>query len=253
MDNITLPSGMNAGAAKKFAPFASDILKWPRSADGIDSIYVYGSALTDDYSENISDINSLIVLNAMDFDFLRHTASLGKTYKKSNIAPPLIMTESYINSSLDVFPDELLNMRINHACVRGRDVIAAPTIEKEFLRLQCERELKTMLVNLRQGFISAGGNAEGLATIMHKSINGLIAVFRAVVFLKNEEPRLRKRDAVEDVERVMGISNGGRAFMRVLDLRSAKGAPPKDEAQELFERYYNEVYHISMGIDELTY
>lgn len=253
MDDIRIPERMHGAAAKRLEPFVKDLFKWPRSSEAIHSLYVYGSAITADYIEKTSDINSIVVLNGMDFDFLRHVASLGKDYKKSSMAPPLVMTPAYIEDSLDVFPVEFLNLRVNHACLSGTDILGSITVEKNFLRLQCEREIKTMLIRLRQGYITSGGNADLLAVILHKSINGLIAVFRAIAFLKDAEPSPLKREAVAEVERLMGISNGGRTFMRVLDLRDPGSAPPKGELPSLFERYYNEVDRLSKGVDELSY
>jgi hypothetical protein len=62
-------------AAKKIKPFLEDILS--RFQDNIHSIHITGTALTDDFDEKVSNINSVIVLKKMDLKFLELLAHLG--------------------------------------------------------------------------------------------------------------------------------------------------------------------------------
>ena len=79
---------------EKISPFFHEILQ--TSAPQIHSIYLVGSALTEDYHEGVSNINSVIVLQKMDLGFLDILAPLGKKYGKQGIAVPLIMDPVYI-------------------------------------------------------------------------------------------------------------------------------------------------------------
>jgi hypothetical protein len=47
-------------------------------ASNIHSIHIVGSAVISDYNENVSDINSLVLLRDMDLRFLSFLAPLGK-------------------------------------------------------------------------------------------------------------------------------------------------------------------------------
>ncbi len=86
----------------KVSPFFHEILQ--KSAPRIHSLYLVGSVLTEDYLEKISDINSIIVLQEIDFAFLDTLAPLGKKYRHKGLAIPLIMDPVYLQRSLDVFP-----------------------------------------------------------------------------------------------------------------------------------------------------
>ena len=132
-------SGCHA-AAERFKPFQDEILKSHK--DNIHSIAITGSALTDDFDPEKSDVNSVLVLNKMDLGFLEVLASFGKTYGKKGISAPLIMTPEYIKHSLDVFPIEFLNIKLLHETLFGEDLFQHLLIERKDLRLQCERELK---------------------------------------------------------------------------------------------------------------
>ena len=93
---------LKPAAAKRIKPFLEELLTGYR--EKIDSIHITGTAVTDDFDEKISDVNSVIVLVKMDLKFLELLAPLGKKYGKQRVAAPLIMTPEYIKSSLDVFP-----------------------------------------------------------------------------------------------------------------------------------------------------
>ena len=97
-------------AAKSLRPFLDEILAAYRGK--IHSIHITGTAVTDDFDEATSDANSVVVLEQMDLRFLKLLAPLGKKYGKQKVAAPLIMTPDYINSSLDVFPIEFLNIKL---------------------------------------------------------------------------------------------------------------------------------------------
>ena len=115
----------------------------------------------------------------MDLDFLDLLAPLGKKYGKKQIAAPLIMTPKYIDESSDVFPMEFLNIKLLHYPVFGNDIFKNLEISASYLRRQCERELKARLIGLRQGYISAAGDAKspcsgdgGIACRIHAAFQG---------------------------------------------------------------------------------
>ena len=81
---------LSSAVEKRFKPFQKEILS--SYQDKIHSITITGSALTDDFDPNKSDVNSVFVLTKMDLKFLELMAPLGKKYGKKRIAAPLIMT-----------------------------------------------------------------------------------------------------------------------------------------------------------------
>ncbi|MFQ5901297.1 MAG: hypothetical protein ACE5IH_07055, partial [Thermodesulfobacteriota bacterium] len=151
MSNFKLER-LNTVAREKIRPFLEEITGNYR--ERIDSIYVTGTAVTDDFDTGRSDVNSIFVLKEMDFKFLELVAPLGKKYGKQRVAAPLIMTPEYIKRSIDVFPVEFMNFKLIHAAVFGDDILEGIEIKMTDLRYQCERELKVKLIGLRQGYIS---------------------------------------------------------------------------------------------------
>ena len=119
--------------------------------DDLKSIILYGSGARGEYIPKKSDLNFLIVLTEAAMARLGEAFPLIRKWRKRRVNIPLFLTEEYINSSLDSFPVEFLNFREGHELVFGKDVLGGLAFDKKSIRLQCERELKVILIGLRQG------------------------------------------------------------------------------------------------------
>ncbi len=221
-------------AAKKIKPFIDEILD--RYSDKIHSIHATGSAITDDFNEKTSDINSLFVLKEMDLKFLELIAPLGKKYSKNGVAAPLIMTPEYIKRSLDVFPIEFLNFKLIHSTVFGEDILCDIEIKKPDLRHQCERELKVKLIGLRQGYLSSFGNKKTLSEGFINSITAYIPLFRGIIVLFGKNPPLRQSEVITALSEAVDINTD--VFVKILKAKHDKIKLSIDELNTLFEDCY---------------
>jgi len=70
----------------------------------LQSIHVVGSVLTPDYQEDLSDANSLFVVQEPQTVFLDFLVGLGKRFGRQNVAPPLLMTETIFSDPWMCFP-----------------------------------------------------------------------------------------------------------------------------------------------------
>ena len=127
---------------------------------------------------------------------LAFLAPLGRKYGRKRVAAPLVMTPEYITGSLDAFPVEFLDFKLIHKTVYGEDLFTELVIDKPHLRLQCERELKTKLIGLRQGYISSLGKKELLTTVLVRSFTGSMALFRAILSLLDKEPPVARIEVI---------------------------------------------------------
>ena len=235
--------GITVGASSRIRPLLAEILA--RFPNSIHSIYVTGSALTPDFNEKRSDVNSLIMLNELNFEFLRSLAPLGKKFGSKGVAAPILMTPEYVSESLDVFPMEFLELKMIHKTVYGADILEGIEIEKSLLRLQCEREIKTRLMGLRQGYISVLGKADKVSLVLASSITGCIPLFRAVIYLTGKEPPVTKADIIKALSEATGV--GSTAFAKALLLKDKDS----DDALLLFEEYYANLESVSNIINAL--
>jgi len=246
MSNINLEK-LNLHAAKKIKPFFQEILdKYP---ENIHSIYVTGTAITDDFDIKRSDINSIFILKDMDLKFLKLLAPLGNKYSRHKVAAPLIMTPDYIQTSLDVFPVEFLNFKLIHAAVYGDDILKDIEIGRVDLRLQCERELKTKLILLRQGYISSLGDRKLLTENVVNSITGYIPLFRGIIMLLGKEPPVSQGRVITAISEATGINTD--IFAKVLKEKHERIKLSIEDLHTLFEVYYTATEELGSMVNEI--
>ncbi len=180
----SIPEGIR-GAVKDLV----DQLR-PSLGGNFAGLTVVGSALTEDYRAGVSDINTVLLLEAHSTAALMAAASLGKAMRKKGLSAPLLMTEAYIERSRDVFGVEFLDFQLTHATVAGVDPFASLSIGKAGVRLQCERELKATLIRLQQGYVAAGGRSAPVRDVLIAAGKGLASLLRAMLWLRDiERPR----------------------------------------------------------------
>jgi hypothetical protein len=246
MQNLLFES-IPVEAANRIRPFFEAILGG--CPERVQSLYVTGSAVASDFSEKTSDINSLIVLDEIHFDFFKFLAPLGKKFKSKGIAAPLVMTPSYINESLDVFPMEFLELKLIHKTAYGNDMVKDLEIDPKLLRLQCEREIKTRLIGLWQGYISSFGETDIIASLLWRSVKGCMPLFRSIIFLMGKEPPLKKIDVINSLNGTAHVDK--EVFIKALLLKE-KRFKDREEVLSLFESYYGNLETIAGIVNALS-
>lgn len=233
-------------AVKNIRPFLDEILEKYHAK--IHSIYITGTAITDDFNEKTSDVNSVVVLKDMHLKFLELLSLLGKKYSKQKVAAPLIMTPEYIKTSLDVFPVEFLNFKLIHATVFGEDIFENLEIDRMDLRQQCERELKVMLISLRQGYISSLGDRKILAEGLARHITGYMPLFRGIIVLLGKQPPVLQEDVIQALSEAAKMNTD--VFTKVLRVRQEKIKLSMQELHTIFEDYYTAAEKLGRIVDE---
>lgn len=239
--------GIHPWVADRFSSFAEEVFRG--YTDNLHSLYLVGSALTSDFEAKTSDINSVLVLKEMDLGFIERLAPLGAGYQKQKIAAPLIMTPAYIRSSLDVFPVEFLSYKLIHQTLYGADLFQNLAIQRDHLRLQCEREIKSKLLWLRQGYLASLGDKKRLTQRLAESITPYMPLFRAILLLLGQEPHHRWHDLAIALQESTSVETA--IFEKMLLFKREKVSLSKDELTASFEQYYLATERVGKIIDEL--
>lgn len=213
------------------------------------SIILYGSGASGDYVPKRSDLNFLIALTEEGINTLDVSFKVVSKWRKRNVSPPLFLTKSYITSSLDTFPIEFLNMKMNHILVFGEDVLANLSFEKGDLRVQCERELKAKLLHLRKGYLETSQRAVNMRLLIAHSIPAFIAIFRALLYLKDIEVPAKREETVSRVCEEFDLDHS--LFSTLLSLKDKGRKSSKGEIDWLIHRYISEVRRLSSIVDKM--
>ncbi len=215
----------------------------------LESVILYGSAAGKDYNPERSDINLMIVLSEEGIDQLERALPLMRKWRRKGVAVPLVVTRSYVSSSVDVFPIEYLSFQRQHRVLYGPDVLEELSFDPEHLRLQCEREIKGKLILLREGFLDARGAPKALEGLIARSLPAFIAIFQALLHLQGEAiPETKEEVAVRACE-ALGLD--APTFKMLVALRAGRVKLKEPEIQALFKDYLHEVRQLAMKVDRM--
>jgi len=218
-------------------------------SENLKSITVVGSSLTDDFMPGQSDINTVLLLDRQTTGSLNAVASLAKPMSRKKISPPLLMTKSYIERSSDVFGVEFLDFQLAHETVMGDDPFVSLIFDKKNVRLQCERELKAMLIRLRQGYIAAAANKKLVRDMLISTAKGLLPLLRAMLWLKDIERTARIEPTF--AKAAGEFSNDTDSLISAIKWRHEKIRLNEAEMENAFESVYSVVNQLAGIVDEL--
>jgi len=231
----------------KFIPYLKTLLDLHK--DHLISVFIYGSATGKNYIPKVSDINSVFVFK--DLAFASLTASL-KTVSKGiskKIAAPLFLTEKHIETSLDVFPIEFLDMKENHILLYGKDILLDLEIKEEHIRLFCEQQIKGKLIRIRQAYLEVGLKKKGMEALLKESLNSLIPVFRNLIRLNGKTPPVEKSEIIRELCQEFELEEN--VFLPIYKDTSNDEKIANQEVVVFIEKYLEEIRKLGLRVDQL--
>ena len=217
--------------------------------DDLISIILYGSGTGNEFQPGKSDLNFLIILSDETIDHLDRAIETVSRWRKKKVATPLFMTKSYIESSLDSYPLEFLNIKKNYILVYGEDVLKDISLEAHHIRLQCEREIKGKLLLLREGFLETEGKQKRIKELINASITAFISIFSGLLYLKGIEIPPTRREIIQFVAKEIPINQ--EIFMRCLDIKQDKKEFSSSEIKDIFKTYVVEIRKLWEVVDKM--
>lgn len=196
------------------------------------SVTLFGEAVTGGFDRRLHSVRSVLVLNAVELAALRRLAEHGPRLGKAGMTAPIVVTLKYIQDSLDTFPLEWLEIQQQGVTVLGDDSFSGLSFEPAHVRLQCEGELKRILMGLRQALLAASGKERGVSIIERGAAEQLMRTLRGMLWLKGRREHLPSALVVDEVEKVVGGKLAG--------LRGAMDQTARHDWNE-FDRLYADV------------
>jgi hypothetical protein len=233
-------------AVKVLEPYAGKLLEADRA--NIISLAVYGSATGSNFLPGKSNVNLAVVVSTLMLEQLKLYQTLTK---KKQMVVPLFLTQEHVESSLDVFPMELLEIKDNHITIFGKEIFDELKVELSHLRLQCEREIKSRLIRLRQAYPEIGSKAKGLAALLVESFNSILPIMRTLMYLGDQEhtPEVAKDQILSQLSAKFEIED--KVFRRVLELKTMKKPPPILELESIFDQYLQQLQRLAQLVDQI--
>jgi hypothetical protein len=230
---------------KLLEPYVRDLLLI--AGEDILSVLVFGSATGPDYMPGRSNINIAIVVREINPAFLKKCLKHVASGFKKRIVAPLLLTRGYIESSLDVFPIEFLDMRETGLVLVGDDPFSHVDLSNSGLRLECEQQLKGALLRIRQAYLELGLAHGGIEKVLSESLNSLIPVFRAMLVLKGARPPRNKQDILGSVCEAFGVDP--EVFLQILKLKLEMGRVSPEAEEKILRDYMKNVEYLAQLVD----
>lgn len=137
--------------------------------------------------------------------FFEALQPLVRAIRKRRLPEPLIVNRVFVESSLDSYPLEFLNMQTSYRnLLANNDILKGLSFAKADLRLQMERELKSKWLLTRQAVLE---NPYKLALVREAILRSRTAVYPVLkgFFALVDEPVPKTlNEAIEGAERISG-------------------------------------------------
>ena len=209
--------------------------------EGLNSITLYGSAASGEFSTIHSNINLVVVLNNTSLSNLSKIAT-ALNENKFRLLNVLFFTESYIKNSADLFPVEFLDIKENHKTVYGKDIFANLPINIRNLRFQCEQELRSKIVNIKKVYLANINNPD-LDKLLIKFFISSLHILRNILRLKNKQAVYQKEYILRDLAAEFHIDISD--MSKILEFKKANRRFSKKAAAELFNSFVNDLEKIA--------
>ncbi len=214
--------------------------------DGLISVTLYGSGASREFLHKVSNLNVLVVLASVGLEDLKKSGGL---LKKSSVISPLYLDQDYIRNSVDIFPIEFLDMRENYQVLYGKDVLKDIVVDTRNLRFQCEQELKSKLLGLRQAYLRAQKDAAALKGILIRAFISVLHLTRNVLRLKGENPPYKKEELLARLAAEFPIN--GPAWERILAVKQGRQKSSAKDTLELFGTFTGDLEKIVGIVDKM--
>jgi hypothetical protein len=214
--------------------------------DDLVAVVLYGSAARDDYHEQYSDVNLLVVLRHMKPSIYPALAGVLNWWShEEKLRPPTIMTLEELRESADVFAIEMLDIQGSHKTLYGDEVLSGVEVPMNLHRVEVEHDLRTTLLRLRNHLLLTNDGDEELKLVLAKSVTSVLTLFRHALIALGEQPPHGKPNVLEHAAEVFGFNP--LPLRSVLELRHA--AHPVDNVRSLYHAYMDAILAVAHGLD----
>ena len=208
-----------------------------------------GSVLTQGFDPRHSKVNIVVVARTLEPEMLDSLRDVIPVSRKAPHFDPLLLTLRQIENSLDSFPIEWLEMRERHLTLEGEDVFATLEVPSTYLRLQCEHELRSKHIRLRQAYLASGRHPLLLQETLRGSASSFATLFRTLLRLRGEIPPAAPSQVIEKVAQFYRLEAEGLLGAHLVRYSTRKYKA--DEIVAVYRKFLAEISRLVIAIDTL--
>lgn len=211
------------------------------------SAVVYGSGARGEYVAGVSDLNLLVVCDALDPASLRKISGAVAGLRREGQPPPLLIERAEWGRAQDVFPIEITDMQVAHTLLRGDDPVSGCRVDPADLRRALEAELRAKLLRLRQAYAAGPDDSRRLGQVATGTVSSVTTLLRVLLVLEGNPVPSGTPDCLAATARVLGVTTAP-----ILTLWERRRKKVSGCAPELFEGYLSAVAAAVRVTDQFT-
>lgn len=215
----------------------------------LESVVLYGSAASGTFRPGTSDLNVLCTLVTIDVRELQLLAPVVQWWTQEEKEPtPLFFLIEELQCSTDVFPIESLDIKRAHRVLYGTDPVASLEIPMNLHRVQVERDLRLLLLRLRQHVLHAGRNEIEFTTTLKKTASASLTLLRHTLLAFGEEPPAEPHALFERIAAITGAD--AHAFQTAHDFH--EGRELTEDSFAAYDHYIHALEKVVNALDRLV-
>ncbi|MDD5067087.1 MAG: hypothetical protein PHF84_08585 [bacterium] len=236
---------------KEFDKHKETLIRQVKDAFGnnLVSLLVYGSYVKGNFIEKRSDINLFMICRKINPDqlaslyrFIRHWR------RKINLALPLLLTESEVRNSTDIFPMEYLDIREFHQVLYGKDIFRNLRINDSFLRLELENQVKSKLIFLRSSFMRSSRHPRYLKSVLFNTLATVHVILNNLIKLHHKKSSDSIDSLVLEAETI--LKTPLTVLQKMIRLKQGRLRLKRNELVSLFKEFILEMEKLSEHVDK---
>jgi hypothetical protein len=192
-----------------------------------------------------------IILKDDSVSMLLKAEKITNEIRKKKLPAPLFFNQQYIESSLDTFPLEFLDIQSDYDNLYNKeDIFKNLKFKKSDVRHQMERELKGKWLHIKMALLDYNNKPKILQEILAIAVQSVLPVVKGLIFL--EEKEIPKEPAMQfklaDDLTEFSINSFNEAF----NISMSKTKINKEQFVELFDKFakqLSEYMHYIDGIE----
>jgi predicted nucleotidyltransferase len=214
------------------------------------SAVLYGSYV-DKSNTKSSDINIIVVIEQLTAVDLKNLNPVMKKWQKSNKSIPIFIGKTEWFASSDVYPMEYADIKDRYSILYGDDIVSELKIDKCHIRLQCESEIKNLLIRLRQSYVQNSFDKKIISELILNSSKSLIAILKAVLRLVSDEKITNdKYQIINEVSPLIGLD--AEFFTKILKFRDNKKIFSSNDYELIIQKLIDSIYDVLKYVDKIN-
>ncbi len=230
-----------------FIPFINTMITIHQ--ENLLSVFLYGDSAGTNSKPKNSVITSVFVFKELPFSTLEKSLKTVNAGILKNIAAPLFLTKQHMETSLDVFPIEFLEMQENHILVYGKDILSSLNVNKKHIRLFCEEQIKGKLIRIRQAYLEVGLKNKGIEALLKEALNSLLPVFRNLIRLKGKMPPIAGKDICNQL--CIDFDLDENVFLPILNDHSNDEKINNKDVIIYLEKFIEQLSKLAIEVDQI--